>query len=212
MRLELVSIETSTYPLDGALYQPESGAGKGAILIMHGNCGNFYTGVPRHFAPLLVRLGYAVLAYNRRGHDIMPVAIDVRPHLDAFAHDPFHRKAAAVDQGINVFDVESACSGALDSLRCFVHDDVTDMEMTSRFVRGKRDAPDLYRKPFAGHWFPGNAGDASELNTAILLPHLGNFATPAGVACKRRAEWTYIPELATLESRPNLWTARVTAM
>ncbi len=56
MRLELVSIETSTYPLDGAFYQPESGAGKGAILIMHGNCGNFYTGVPRHFAPLLVRL------------------------------------------------------------------------------------------------------------------------------------------------------------
>ena len=71
MKLELVSIETSTYPLDGAFYQPESGAGKGAILIMHGNCGNFYTGVPRHFAPLLVRLGYAVLAYNRRGHDIM---------------------------------------------------------------------------------------------------------------------------------------------
>jgi pimeloyl-ACP methyl ester carboxylesterase len=71
MRLELASIETSTYPLDGAFYQPESGAGKGAILIMHGNCGNFYTGVPRHFAPLLVRLGYAVLAYNRRGHDIM---------------------------------------------------------------------------------------------------------------------------------------------
>jgi hypothetical protein len=67
MRLELVSIETSTYPLDGAFYQPESGAGKGAILIMHGNCGNFYTGVPRHFAPLLVRLGYAVLTNNRRG-------------------------------------------------------------------------------------------------------------------------------------------------
>ena len=71
MRLELVSIETSTYPLDGAFYQPESGAGKGAILIMHGNCGNFYTGVPRHFAPLLVRLGYAVLTNNRRGHDIL---------------------------------------------------------------------------------------------------------------------------------------------
>ena len=71
MRLELVSIETSTYPLDGAFYQPESGAGKGAILIMHGNCGNFYTGVPRHFAPLLVRLGHAVLTYNRRGHDIL---------------------------------------------------------------------------------------------------------------------------------------------
>jgi pimeloyl-ACP methyl ester carboxylesterase len=71
MRLELVSIETSTYPLDGVFYQPDSGGGNGAILIMHGNCANFYTGVPRHFAPLLVRLGYAVLAYNRRGHDIM---------------------------------------------------------------------------------------------------------------------------------------------
>jgi len=145
------------------------------------------------------------------GHAVETV-LDVRPHLDAFADDPFHRKAAAVDQGINVFDVESACSGALDSLSCFVHGDATDMEMTSRFVCGKGDAPDLYTKPLTGHWFPGNAGDASELNTAILLPYLGNFATPAGVACKRRAEWTYIPELATLESRPNLWTARVTAM
>ena len=71
MNLELVSIETGTYPLDGAFYRPEAGTDKGTILIMHGNCGNFYTGVPRHIAPLLVRLGYAVLAYNRRGHDIM---------------------------------------------------------------------------------------------------------------------------------------------
>ena len=48
MRLELVSIETDTYPLDGVFYRPEADASKGAILIMHGNCGNFYTGVPRH--------------------------------------------------------------------------------------------------------------------------------------------------------------------
>jgi pimeloyl-ACP methyl ester carboxylesterase len=73
MRLELVSIETDTYPLDGLFYRPEAGAGKGAILIMHGNCGNFYTGVPRHVAPLLVQLGYAVLAFNRRGHDILSI-------------------------------------------------------------------------------------------------------------------------------------------
>ena len=64
MRVELVSIETSTYPLDGAVYEPEGGARKGAILVMHGNCGNFYTGVPRHIAPLLAQFGYAVLAYN----------------------------------------------------------------------------------------------------------------------------------------------------
>lgn len=71
MSLELVSIETNTYPLDGAFYAPEGGARNGAILIMHSNCGNFYTGVPRHLPPLLARLGYAVLAYNRRGHDIL---------------------------------------------------------------------------------------------------------------------------------------------
>ena len=52
MSLELVSIETGTYPLDGAFYRPEAGTDKGTILIMHGNCGNFYTGVPRHIAPL----------------------------------------------------------------------------------------------------------------------------------------------------------------
>lgn len=71
MKAELISIETSTYPLDGAFYRPEIESDRGAILIMHGNCGNFYTGVPRHFAPLLVTLGYAVLTYNRRGHDII---------------------------------------------------------------------------------------------------------------------------------------------
>jgi pimeloyl-ACP methyl ester carboxylesterase len=71
MSLELVSIETDTYPLDGAFYEPEGGANNGAILIMHGNSSNFYTGVPRALPPLLTRLGYACLAYNRRGHDIL---------------------------------------------------------------------------------------------------------------------------------------------
>ena len=57
--------------------------------------------------------------------------------------------------------MESAAGrGALDSLNCFVHGDAIDMETTSRFDRGKGDAPDPYRKPLAGHWFPGNAGDA----------------------------------------------------
>jgi pimeloyl-ACP methyl ester carboxylesterase len=71
MSLELVSIETNSYPLDGAFYVPEGGPRNGAILIMHGNCGNFYSGLPRHLPPLLTRLGYAVLAYNRRGHDVL---------------------------------------------------------------------------------------------------------------------------------------------
>jgi pimeloyl-ACP methyl ester carboxylesterase len=69
--LELVSIATDTYPLDGLYYEPEGGARAGAILIMHGNCFNFYTGLPRTLPPLLAKLGYAVLAYNRRGHDVV---------------------------------------------------------------------------------------------------------------------------------------------
>jgi hypothetical protein len=73
-------------------------------------------------------------------------------------------------------------------LSCFVHGDAIDMEITSRFDRGKGDAPNLYRKPLGWHWFPGNAGDALELNTAILFLYLENFATSLTVACKRRAE------------------------
>jgi pimeloyl-ACP methyl ester carboxylesterase len=71
MNLELVSIETGSRPLDGAFYLPAVGAPRGAILLMHGNCGNFYSGLPRRLSPLLAQLGYAVLAYNRRGHDIL---------------------------------------------------------------------------------------------------------------------------------------------
>ena len=58
------------------------------------------------------------------------------------------------------------------------------MEMTSRFVCGKGDVPDIYTKPFVGQWFPGNGGDARELTTAILFLHLDNFATSLAVACK----------------------------
>jgi pimeloyl-ACP methyl ester carboxylesterase len=71
MSLELVTIETDTYPLYGLYYEPDGGAVNGAVLIMHGNSSNFYTGVPRAIAPILTKLGYAALAYNRRGHDIL---------------------------------------------------------------------------------------------------------------------------------------------
>ncbi|MCC7347584.1 MAG: hypothetical protein IT538_09330 [Variibacter sp.] len=47
MSLELMSIGTDTYPLDGAFYEPAGGAPNGAVVIMHGNSSNFHTGVPR---------------------------------------------------------------------------------------------------------------------------------------------------------------------
>ena len=116
----------------------------------------------------------------------MSIAINIRPHVDALADNPLHGKAAAVNARINVFNVKGACSGALDSLGCFVHGDA-NMEVASLFVCGKGDVPDIYTKPFVGQWFPGNGGDARELTMAILFLHLDNFATSLTVACKWHA-------------------------
>ena len=70
MRADLVSISTSTIPLDGLLYEPE-GKAVGAVLLFHGNTMNFYTCAMRFLPPALVKLGLACLAFNRRGHDIL---------------------------------------------------------------------------------------------------------------------------------------------
>ncbi len=53
-------------------YEPE-GAALGAALLFHGNTMNFYQGAPRFLAPALTRLGFACLAFNRRGHDILAI-------------------------------------------------------------------------------------------------------------------------------------------
>jgi pimeloyl-ACP methyl ester carboxylesterase len=71
VRTELVSIATDTHPLDGAFYEPDGGATAGAVLYFHGNTMNFYVGAARFLPPALTKLGYAFLAFNRRGHDIL---------------------------------------------------------------------------------------------------------------------------------------------
>ena len=68
MCTELVSIPTPTHPLDGAYYIPD-GSTKGGAMYCHGNQMNFYVGAARFLAPHLTALGYAFLAFNRRGHD-----------------------------------------------------------------------------------------------------------------------------------------------
>jgi len=72
MRTQLVSIPTDTIPLDGALHEPD-GPARGAVLLFHGNTMNFYTGAPRFLPPVLTAMGYACLAFNRRGHDILAI-------------------------------------------------------------------------------------------------------------------------------------------
>jgi pimeloyl-ACP methyl ester carboxylesterase len=72
MRTELISIPTDTTPLDGALHLPD-GPPTGAVLLFHGNTMNFYVGAPRFLPPALTGMGYACLAFNRRGHDILSI-------------------------------------------------------------------------------------------------------------------------------------------
>ena len=72
MRTELISIATNTLPLDGAFYLPEAEP-CGAVMLFHGNTMNFYVGAPRFLPPVLTRLGFACLAFNRRGHDILSI-------------------------------------------------------------------------------------------------------------------------------------------
>jgi len=73
VKTTLVSIPTDTIPLDGAWHEPDSGTPRGAALLFHGNTMNFYTGAPRFLPPVLTQLGYACLAFNRRGHDILAI-------------------------------------------------------------------------------------------------------------------------------------------
>jgi pimeloyl-ACP methyl ester carboxylesterase len=73
MRTELISIPTETIPLDGALHLPDGKATTGSVLLFHGNTMNFYVGAPRFLPPALTAMGYACLAFNRRGHDILSI-------------------------------------------------------------------------------------------------------------------------------------------
>ena len=73
MRTELISIETPTTPLDGALHRPDDGPVRGSVMLFHGNTMNFYVGAPRFLPPALTRLGFVCLAFNRRGHDILSI-------------------------------------------------------------------------------------------------------------------------------------------
>ena len=72
MHTELISIATDTLPLDGAFYLLESEP-CGAVILFHGNTMNFYVGAPRFLPPVLTGLGFACLAFNRRGHDILSI-------------------------------------------------------------------------------------------------------------------------------------------
>jgi pimeloyl-ACP methyl ester carboxylesterase len=86
MKTQLVTIQTDNIPIDGAFHEPDGGAQniKAAALYFHGNTMNFYTGGARFLPPALTKLGIAVLAFNRRGHDILTTRNSRAPEGGAF--------------------------------------------------------------------------------------------------------------------------------
>ncbi|HXV11695.1 MAG TPA: alpha/beta hydrolase [Burkholderiales bacterium] len=71
MRTELVSITTPTAPLAGLYYEPDGGATAGAVVYFHGTTMNFYVCAAQFLPPVLTKLGFSFLAFNRRGHDTL---------------------------------------------------------------------------------------------------------------------------------------------
>jgi len=73
MIAELMTFRTPDgVALDGVWYRPEGGArAVTAVLLVHGKARNFYTGPSRFLAPHIVARGFATLAINRRGHDVI---------------------------------------------------------------------------------------------------------------------------------------------
>jgi pimeloyl-ACP methyl ester carboxylesterase len=84
MRTELISIATDTAPLDGAFHQPDDGRVSSAAMLFHGNTMNFYVGSARFLPPALTARGFACLAFNRRGHDILTIRNDFAAEGAAF--------------------------------------------------------------------------------------------------------------------------------
>lgn len=93
MHVELV--ETSTVDgvvLVGGYVPPDESAavpgGADAVLMMHGNGGNFYHPFHRDLAARLAARGHPVLVANNRGHDVLSQAFDPWGRLSAPGEAP----------------------------------------------------------------------------------------------------------------------------
>ena len=208
MRLELVSIETDTYPLDGVFYRPEADAGKGAILIMHGNCGNFYTGVPRHLAPLLVQLGYAVLAFNRRGHDILASTAGERmggayQRIHEMIEDNQHAECWLVTQGFERPIVIGHSNGGMLAVKhCAGSASVRALVLLSAHMGGKN----LFRTISEAGLMAGKRFDKFSARARELV------AAGAGSELMQVPGWWWIISAQTfvdyLDVCPDIWSWR----
>jgi pimeloyl-ACP methyl ester carboxylesterase len=184
VQLELVSITTDSYPLDGLFYQPAGGASAGAVLLMHGNCFNFYTGIMRFLPPALAQLGYACLAYNRRGHDVIATLNSREPVGGAYQRvsqaiaDNRHAAAWLAERGFAAPIVIGHSNGGVLGVRHVADHPATPALVLLSAHRGGKDLARIASKAglLAGDRYDEIVAQARELivagrgNELILLP------------------------------------------
>lgn len=154
MRTELVAIPTDSVPLDGLWYEPEGPAGvggapgaggplRGTVLLLHGNTMNFYMGPPRFLPPALTDRGFACLAFNRRGHDILSTRDSRRPEGGAYqtaaeglADTVAAARWARARGGAAPFLVGHSNGGVLAAAHAAAHDDVRGLVLLSAHLGG----------------------------------------------------------------------------
>lgn len=68
---QLVSLPTSTVPIDGMWFPTPVSAPRATAMLFHGNGANFYSGPVRFLPPHLLPRGYRCFSFNRRGHETL---------------------------------------------------------------------------------------------------------------------------------------------
>lgn len=154
MHTELISIPTDGVPLDGLWYEPAMDsrgvASRGAVQLFHGNTMNFYSGAPRFLPPVLVPMGYACLAYNRRGHDILGIRDSRAAHGAAFqtiaesVADNVFARAFIAERGYSSPIVIGHSNGGMLSVRHVAdHPDTPALVLLSAHKGGRNLVPDI---------------------------------------------------------------------
>jgi pimeloyl-ACP methyl ester carboxylesterase len=173
MRTELVSIATDTVPLDGAFHWPDDRSARGGVLLFHGNTMNFYTGAPRWLPPVLTELGFACLAFNRRGHDILSIRDSRAPEGGALqlTHEGIaDNNYAAAWMAARGFPapvvIAHSGGGLLGAVHAAAHPETPALVLLSAFRGGTGAQAVAAQKALAGEGYEATMAQARSLVAA----------------------------------------------
>jgi len=167
MRTELTTIATDTTPLDGAFHWPEDRPSRGGVLLFHGNTMNFYVGAPRWLPPVLTELGFACLAFNRRGHDILSIRNSRAPEGGALQLDNNYAARWMADRGfLAPVVIAHSGGGMLGVAHASQHPETPALVLLSAFrgCAGEQSIP--AQKALAGEGYEATMSNAQALVAA----------------------------------------------